>query len=337
MTKLPRFLSRFVTAEPAQDSSARSFEHRSKDNYYLTHDPRNVFYGLQSFYPSGQHLTDQERDAIAKLTLANQLDAIDVFTKQLASSPDDWLTYLRRGAVFRERGEYSRAIEDFSAVIRLAPNEPTAYNFRGYLLLNANDYVGAISDFARAAVLDRDSYMRYILVIDIVVNAVKTSSLLTNEQLSMLRVPSSIGSIGSEYLHSFGIEADQQDNMTQITYSLPDINVVIASIMRNVPHFHVSAMPLHPGVLIDILLEHTQTPVAKAAEGLEITREQLYRVIRGTSSVSPRLADNLERANIGGRAEEWLFVQSHFDLAQMRLPAKPVAKPRRVPPKVNRP
>jgi antitoxin HigA-1 len=116
-----------------------------------------------------------------------------------------------------------------------------------------------------------------------------------------------------------------------------NIQIIIANIMQKVPGYRVPKAPVHPGILIDRLLEQMEIPVAKAAERLEITREQLYRVIRGTSAVSPRLADILEKTAMGGQAEEWLFVQSHFDVAQLRLPDRPKARPRRMVHKASRP
>ena len=75
--------------------------------------------------------------------------------------------------------------------------------------------------------------------------------------------------------------------------------------------------PAHPGALIKDNIEELGLSVAKAAEGLGVTRQQLYRVISGESDVSPEMAVRLEKA-FGGSADTWLRMQANFDLAQVR-------------------
>lgn len=75
--------------------------------------------------------------------------------------------------------------------------------------------------------------------------------------------------------------------------------------------------PPHPGELVKEGLEELGLSVAQAAEGLGVTRQQLYRVIRGTSAISPEMALRLEKA-LGSTADTWLRMQSAFDLAQIR-------------------
>jgi addiction module HigA family antidote len=75
--------------------------------------------------------------------------------------------------------------------------------------------------------------------------------------------------------------------------------------------------PAHPGALIRDDIEALGLSVAEAATGLGITRQQLYRVIGGVSSVSPEMAIRLEKA-LGGSADTWLRMQANYDLAQVR-------------------
>ena len=75
--------------------------------------------------------------------------------------------------------------------------------------------------------------------------------------------------------------------------------------------------PSHPGRLIKADLEELGISIAEAAEGLGVTRQQLYRVINGTSAVSPEMAVRLEKA-IGSTADMWLRMQMNYDLAQLR-------------------
>jgi addiction module HigA family antidote len=75
--------------------------------------------------------------------------------------------------------------------------------------------------------------------------------------------------------------------------------------------------PPHPGGLIRNNIEELGLSVAEAAEGLGVTRQQLYRVIRGENGVSPEMAVRLEKA-FGGAADFWLRMQMSWDLAQVR-------------------
>jgi len=85
--------------------------------------------------------------------------------------------------------------------------------------------------------------------------------------------------------------------------------------------------PSHPGRLIKADLEELGLSVAEAAEGLGVTRQQLYRVINCESAISPDMAIRLEKA-VGGDAGLWLRMQASYDLAQARLkkPAPSIRK-----------
>jgi addiction module HigA family antidote len=83
--------------------------------------------------------------------------------------------------------------------------------------------------------------------------------------------------------------------------------------------------PAHPGALIKDDIEALGLSVADAAAGLGVTRQQLYRVIRGESSVSPEMAVRLEKA-LGGPADVWMRMQTNYDLAQVRSRALAVKR-----------
>ena len=76
--------------------------------------------------------------------------------------------------------------------------------------------------------------------------------------------------------------------------------------------------PSHPGRLIKDDLDELGVSVAEAAVAIGVTRQQLYRVIRGENAVSPEMALRLEKA-IGSTADFWMRVQMNYDLAQARL------------------
>ena len=75
--------------------------------------------------------------------------------------------------------------------------------------------------------------------------------------------------------------------------------------------------PAHPGSLIRDNIEELGLSVADAANGLRVTRQQLYKVIKGESAVTPEMAVRLEKA-FGGSADAWLRMQMSFDLARAR-------------------
>ena len=54
--------------------------------------------------------------------------------------------------------------------------------------------------------------------------------------------------------------------------------------------------PPHPGRLVKDNIEEIGLTVAQAAEGLGVTRQQLYKVITCQSAISPEMAVRLEKA-----------------------------------------
>ncbi len=75
--------------------------------------------------------------------------------------------------------------------------------------------------------------------------------------------------------------------------------------------------PPHPGRGLKDDIDALGLTVAEAAEALGITRQQLYNVIGGKSSISPEMALRLEKG-VGGTAVSWLGMQAAYDLAQLR-------------------
>ncbi len=75
--------------------------------------------------------------------------------------------------------------------------------------------------------------------------------------------------------------------------------------------------PAHPGALLKDDIEALGLSIAAAAKGIGITRQHLYRVIKGESAVTSDMALRLEKA-LGGDADFWLRMQSAYDLAQAR-------------------
>jgi addiction module HigA family antidote len=75
--------------------------------------------------------------------------------------------------------------------------------------------------------------------------------------------------------------------------------------------------PAHPGRMLKDDLDALGLSVAEAAEGLGVSRQQLYNVISGKHAITSEMAVRLEKA-IGTSAETWLRMQMTFDLAQTR-------------------
>ncbi len=75
--------------------------------------------------------------------------------------------------------------------------------------------------------------------------------------------------------------------------------------------------PAHPGRLLKDDIDALGLTIAETAESLGVTRQQLYRVVNGTSAISPEMAIRLEKA-IGTSADTWLKMQAAFDLAAVR-------------------
>jgi len=75
--------------------------------------------------------------------------------------------------------------------------------------------------------------------------------------------------------------------------------------------------PAHPGLLVKECVADLGISVAEAAAALGITRQQLHRIISGTSGVTPDMALRFEQA-FGSTADTWLRMQVNYDLAQAR-------------------
>lgn len=89
--------------------------------------------------------------------------------------------------------------------------------------------------------------------------------------------------------------------------------------------------PPHPGTQLRDEIDALGLTVNEAATGLGVTRSQLYRVIRGTSGISPEMAVRIEQA-IGSTADFWLKWQATYDVALARS-ARPDIQLRRLVPK----
>src|SRR5450631_1716532 len=76
--------------------------------------------------------------------------------------------------------------------------------------------------------------------------------------------------------------------------------------------------PPHPGHSIkDACLDPLGLTVTEGAKVLGVARHTLSRVINGRAGISPEMAIRLEKAG-WSNADQWLRVQTAYDLAQAR-------------------
>jgi addiction module HigA family antidote len=88
--------------------------------------------------------------------------------------------------------------------------------------------------------------------------------------------------------------------------------------------------PPHPGGLVRDNLADLGLSTAEGAAGLGVMRQQLYKVIKGQSSVTPEMALRLEKA-FGDSAVVWRRMQVNYDLALVRGREKEIAVTRVAP------
>ena len=88
--------------------------------------------------------------------------------------------------------------------------------------------------------------------------------------------------------------------------------------------------PPHPGRLLRDDIDVLGLSVAEVAEGLDVTRQQLYNVLNGKSAITPEMAVRLEKG-IGSTAETWLNLQMAYDLARARADNAAISVARLVP------
>ena len=69
--------------------------------------------------------------------------------------------YYNRGTVLGKKGEYDKAIEDFTNAIKLKPDYAEAYNNRGNAWSEKGEYDKAIEDYTKAIALKPDFHEAY--------------------------------------------------------------------------------------------------------------------------------------------------------------------------------
>jgi tetratricopeptide (TPR) repeat protein len=80
--------------------------------------------------------------------------AIADFTEAIRLDPNFALAYRSRGAAYHAKGDYDRAVADSTEAIRLNPGDAVDYRNRGRAYHSKGDYDRAVADFTEAIRLD---------------------------------------------------------------------------------------------------------------------------------------------------------------------------------------
>jgi addiction module HigA family antidote len=76
--------------------------------------------------------------------------------------------------------------------------------------------------------------------------------------------------------------------------------------------------PVHPGEILKTAIDAMPEPMTAIAEAIGVTREALYKLMRGGMPVSAAMALRLGRA-FGNDPRFWLNLQAQYDLKVARL------------------
>src|SRR5262245_33317376 len=68
--------------------------------------------------------------------------------------PTEAKEFMERGHTWRAKGEWEKAIRDYSEAIRLAPKDPEGHYYRGWARAEAGQLKTAVEDFSEAIRLD---------------------------------------------------------------------------------------------------------------------------------------------------------------------------------------
>jgi TolA-binding protein len=113
-------------------------------------------------YPSGRY-ADLARDQLAKLTPSPPIDRIDdpairELDEKIRRNPNDSAAYYKRGQLYAQYEDFTRAVKDFDSVIRLNPKDAEALNNRCWANAMIAELQAALKD-CDAALAVRPSYV----------------------------------------------------------------------------------------------------------------------------------------------------------------------------------
>jgi hypothetical protein len=109
-------------------------------------------------YPTGRH-AERAREQLAKLTPPVDDDpAIKELDDKIRRNPNDSAAYYKRGQLYAQYEDFTRAVKDFDAVIRLSPKDAEALNNRCWANAMIAELQAALKDCDAALAL-RPSYV----------------------------------------------------------------------------------------------------------------------------------------------------------------------------------
>ena len=76
--------------------------------------------------------------------------AIDDYTQAIQLNPNDAYAYKNRGLAYNDKGDFDRTIEDYTQAIQFNPNDAYAYKNRGMVWLHLAAWDKAKSDLTAA-------------------------------------------------------------------------------------------------------------------------------------------------------------------------------------------
>lgn len=77
--------------------------------------------------------------------------------------------------------------------------------------------------------------------------------------------------------------------------------------------------PAHPGeILKEMVIEPLELTITDVAEHLNVSRKTLSKVLNGRGAITPEMAVRLELAFAKPSAEQWLRLQSAYDLSVLK-------------------
>jgi tetratricopeptide (TPR) repeat protein len=98
---------------------------------------------------------------IAYYTKGEYDRAIADYTRSIEINPKDAITYSNRGRAYNDKGEYDRAIADYTRSIEINPKDAIVYNNRGDAYRGKGDNDRAIADFNRAIEINPKDWDAY--------------------------------------------------------------------------------------------------------------------------------------------------------------------------------
>ena len=156
--------------------------------------------------------------------------AVECFTKELETNPDDDFVYFYRANSYDKLGEFDKAIADYTKAINL---NPISFNYhsKGYCYLNNEKFEQAIPCFIDALKLEADFFTHHCLgdcyfelknYNEAIENYEKALKLNKNYDISYLMLAKSFLKIGNEdqSIYNFAVYALFNDENKKIIFDL---------------------------------------------------------------------------------------------------------------------